>query len=102
MTSTFKIDTVSKQPTTNGVITSQTYKMADLGGVGGEIIYEEDKKKLSIYYVNNVVHIVQRERPSTPIINQDIIIDEEDLPSSQNIPKLKGYRKKSEFFYLCT
>ena len=72
MTSTFKIDTVSKQPTAIGVITSQTYKMADLGGVGGEIIYEEDKKKVSMYYGNNIVEI-----------------DKEDIPSSQNIPKLK-------------
>ena len=63
--------------------------MADLSGVGGEIVYEEDTKKVSIHYGNNIVEIVW-ERPSTPIINQDIIIDdEEDIPSSQNIPKLK-------------
>ena len=47
--------------------------MADLGGVGGEIIYEEDKKKVSIHYGNNIVEIV-RERPSTPIIDKILLL----------------------------
>ena len=60
--------------------------MADLSGVGGEIVYEEDTKKISIHYAYNIV-VITRERSSTPIIGQDIVIDddEEDIPLSQNI-----------------
>ena len=60
--------------------------MADLSGVGGEIVYEEDTKKISIHYAYNIV-VITGERSSTPIIGQDIVIDddEEDIPLSQNI-----------------
>ena len=56
----------------------------DLTNVGGEIIYCEDKKAITILYQNETVRL---ERAPTPNID-DIIMEEEkedvDIPSSQN------------------
>ena len=58
--------------------------MADLAAVGGKIIYDEDTKKITICYICHIVEINVK-RPSTPIIGENIFIeDEENIPSSQN------------------
>ena len=59
--------------------------MADLCSVGGEIVYEETTKKISIRYTYDIVEFT-RERSSTPVIGQDIFIEDgdDDIPLSQN------------------
>ena len=57
----------------------------DLSNIGGEIIYYEDSKTITILYQNERVRL---QRAPTPNIN-DIIIEEEEkedveIPSSQN------------------
>ena len=58
----------------------------DLANVGAEIIYCEVTKSITLYYEN---HIIMLQRAPTPIINENIVIEEdvedEDIPSSQNI-----------------
>ena len=58
--------------------------MADLSGVGAEIIYDEGTKTVTINYPNE---IVQLERAPTPIIGKNLFIEEDDdiIPSSQNL-----------------
>ena len=57
----------------------------DLSGVGGEICYYEDSKKIAIIYENELVEL---QRAPTPDI-KDIIIEEEkegdQISSSQNV-----------------
>ena len=59
--------------------------MADLSAVGGEIVYDEQTKKIAIHYTHDIVEI-STERSSTPIIGQDIFIEDgdDDIPLSQN------------------
>ena len=58
----------------------------DLSNIGGEIIYYEDSKTITILYENEIVRL---QRAPTPNIN-DIITEEEEekedveIPSSQN------------------
>ena len=54
--------------------------MADLSGVGAEIIYDEGTKTVTINYPNE---IVQLERAPTPIIGKNLFIEEDDdiIPS---------------------
>ena len=57
----------------------------DLTDVGGEIRYNEITKKVTIHYTHNIIVHINAERPSTPIIGRDIVIDEEeDIQPSQN------------------
>ena len=56
----------------------------DLSNIGGEIIYSEDSKKITIIYENELVEL---QRAPTPDI-KDVITEEEkegdQIPSSQN------------------
>ena len=57
----------------------------DLSNVGGEIIFCEDKKSITILYQNETVRL---QRAPMPIIDENGFIEEEkedvDIPSSQN------------------
>ena len=57
--------------------------MVDLSAVGGEIVYDEQTKKIAIHYTHDIAEI-SAERSSTPIIGEDIFIQDDDIPLSQN------------------